>query len=193
MKLTYDRRAAAKYALKYATNYNPEWPSYKGGGGDCTNFVSQALYAGGWTMLKHEEVSSPRHSVQSWYSDRFRYGGEHTNTWSNARDFNSFLANNVVTRVRRCGPDELALGDVVQLNDYGIIHHTVIVTGVLPTTVRGKNVAFVTYHTNDVVQTILATIQNKKGDNIICWKIIDVFESPEEDWDSGGPAMYVPR
>ena len=42
----YDRAAAATYADTYWQSYNPSWPSFARKGGDCTNFVSQALYAG---------------------------------------------------------------------------------------------------------------------------------------------------
>ena len=45
----YDREAASLYARKYAKNPNKDYPfygkpDYKG---DCTNFTSQCLYAGG--------------------------------------------------------------------------------------------------------------------------------------------------
>jgi hypothetical protein len=41
----YDGNAAANYAHAWTYNYNPDYPSYQD---DCTNFVSQALKAGGW-------------------------------------------------------------------------------------------------------------------------------------------------
>ena len=45
----YDRAGAVSYALAHAADgtYNPDYPTYDGHGGDCTNFVSQALYEGG--------------------------------------------------------------------------------------------------------------------------------------------------
>ena len=39
---------AIAYADKYCINYNSSYNSYKGRGGDCANFVSQCLYAGGF-------------------------------------------------------------------------------------------------------------------------------------------------
>jgi len=45
--VAYDRASAATYADTYWQSYNPAWPSFAKKGGDCTNFVSQALYAGG--------------------------------------------------------------------------------------------------------------------------------------------------
>ena len=46
----YDRDAAVAYAQKYALNYNPEYNDYTNGGGDCMNFVSQCIHAGGMPM-----------------------------------------------------------------------------------------------------------------------------------------------
>ena len=44
-----DQKAIVDYAHKYAKKYNPEY-RVPDSGSDCTNFVSQALYAGGLTM-----------------------------------------------------------------------------------------------------------------------------------------------
>ena len=46
----YDRNAAVEYAHKYAHDNNPAYMTYEGLGGDCTNFISQCLYAGGAQM-----------------------------------------------------------------------------------------------------------------------------------------------
>jgi len=45
---TYNVSKAIAYADKYCINYNSSYNSYKGRGGDCANFVSQCLYAGGF-------------------------------------------------------------------------------------------------------------------------------------------------
>jgi putative amidase-like protein len=42
----YDGNLAATYARKWANSYNSTYPQYND---DCTNFISQALKAGGWT------------------------------------------------------------------------------------------------------------------------------------------------
>src|SRR5215469_1290477 len=168
----YDRRAAAAYALKYAIKYNPAWPSYVGAGGDCTNFVSQALYAGGWTMIwpRPRTVSADEWDTRAyyvskdprvWYANR-DYPKALSWTWSNAGSFNQFLMKNT-HRAQSCAREDLGLGDVVQLFDYNLIHHTVIATGILPTTIKRTNVAFVTYHTYDVQQTVLDHIADKTG------------------------------
>ena len=45
---TYNVSNAIAYADEYCINYNSAYNSYKGRGGDCANFVSQCLYAGGF-------------------------------------------------------------------------------------------------------------------------------------------------
>jgi putative amidase-like protein len=187
----FNRSAAAAYALKYAFSYNPEWPSYQGKGGDCTNFVSQALYAGGWTMVQIEtSILGSVRDDGSWYSGKAGSGiDDRSWTWAAAANFTRFLASGNGGRAKKCQISELALGDVVQLRDYGIIHHTLIVTGVLPTSiktpgesgiVRGRStpfplahIPFVTYHTSDVSQKPLTAIHSE---DMMCWKISDWFD-----------------
>lgn len=49
---TYSPEKAVEYAKTYAFDYNTaKYPSYAGKGGDCANFISQALHAGGKPML----------------------------------------------------------------------------------------------------------------------------------------------
>lgn len=43
----YDRNKAVAYAHKYAYSRNPNYYNFDNIGGDCTNFVSQVLAAGG--------------------------------------------------------------------------------------------------------------------------------------------------
>lgn len=53
---SYNVNSAVSYALSYSssssgtTSYNPKYKNWAGYGGDCANFVSQCLYAGGLTM-----------------------------------------------------------------------------------------------------------------------------------------------
>ena len=43
----YDPDAAVQYARQYCQHYNKEYGDYSKSGGDCANFVSQCLIAGG--------------------------------------------------------------------------------------------------------------------------------------------------
>ncbi|MCG2826633.1 MAG: N-acetylmuramoyl-L-alanine amidase, partial [Thermoplasmatales archaeon] len=46
----YDRKAVSGYADLYWENYNPEYADYSASGGDCANFVSQCMIAGGLSL-----------------------------------------------------------------------------------------------------------------------------------------------
>ena len=46
----YRRNAAVAYAHRWAYGRNPAYYDYENLGGDCTNFASQCLYAGGGVM-----------------------------------------------------------------------------------------------------------------------------------------------
>ncbi len=53
----YNPSAAAEYAKKWWDGFNPEFTNYAGQGGDCANFVSQCLHAGG--LAYSENVWAP--------------------------------------------------------------------------------------------------------------------------------------
>lgn len=60
----YNYKKMANYLEKYWKNYNPEYRDFSGKGGDCTNFVSQALKAGGWK----EKSGYYKNSNYWWYN-----------------------------------------------------------------------------------------------------------------------------
>ena len=79
---SYNRIAARDYAYKYWSSYNPAYTSYKGNGGDCANFVSQCLHAGGIptdTTWKADSVSwirasaVPSYMVNKGYATKTSY------------------------------------------------------------------------------------------------------------------------
>ena len=47
---SYNRGSAVKYANKHCKSYNPKYANYNPQGGDCANFVSQCLIAGGMNL-----------------------------------------------------------------------------------------------------------------------------------------------
>ena len=48
--IPYNREKAIEYANTWAYGRNPAYYDYSNLGGDCTNFISQCLYAGGGIM-----------------------------------------------------------------------------------------------------------------------------------------------
>ncbi|MEF9935163.1 MAG: amidase domain-containing protein [Clostridium sp.] len=61
-KFAYSPKEAVDYAIRFAYEYNPEYPHYSGYGGDCANFISQALHAGGKPMIGYNASS-----MKNWF------------------------------------------------------------------------------------------------------------------------------
>jgi hypothetical protein len=118
----YNRTAAAQYADLYWQNYNTEdYADYSGVGGDCANFVSQALIAGGLSLWQGDDGAG--HGVDI-------YG---------AMPFCDYLAGNlknyqtcVYSYIENTGtpPPYLTVGDVIMYGDSADYYrHAVIVVG----------------------------------------------------------------
>lgn len=78
----YDRQAALCYALQWAGERNPDWSAYDIYGGNCMNYVSQCLYAGGIPMDRSG-------ASWYWYSDTRR-----TSSWSGVNPFLIYAGQN---------------------------------------------------------------------------------------------------
>lgn len=117
----YIRENAVAYARKYAFSQNPLFPNFAGIGGNCTNFVSQAIYAGGCVMNYTKTFG--------WYYISL---DERSPSWSGVEYFYNFIIENagVGPFGRVATSDELEIGDVIQLakNDEGY-YHTLLVVG----------------------------------------------------------------
>lgn len=132
----YNGGAAAAYADTYWQNYNPAWPSFANSGGDCTNFVSQALYAGGISMRPYPTYSGDG----AWYMVKKRNRWSYATPWVNAQHQSSFLLQHLpgVTQVASyyglapgtTAADHAEQGDVVlyDWNNDGVFDHEAIVT-----------------------------------------------------------------
>ncbi|MET9843946.1 amidase domain-containing protein [Streptomyces ossamyceticus] len=142
----YDYKAMAAYAEKYWNVYNKDYPDYSGhgAGGDCTNFVSQSLKAGGW---KH--VPGYVYDYTKWFgnadiqSDSF----VGVNEWS-------WFAQNSKRTTPLANVFQLEVGDVLQM-DFdrdGSKDHTMIVT------YKRGGVPYVTYHSNNTLRRSVASL-----------------------------------
>lgn len=69
----YNTDAVAAYADTYWSSYNPAYPSYANVGGDCANFTSQSIHAGGMP------------TDGSWYSGAY--------AWINAGGLRTYMSN----------------------------------------------------------------------------------------------------
>lgn len=76
LRFTYDRHAAVQYAERWWNSYNPEFRKFDV---DCTNYVSQCLYAGGAPMW-----GAPDRGRGWWYRDdnwSFSWAVAHSMRW----------------------------------------------------------------------------------------------------------------
>lgn len=116
----YDRGRAVGYALKWAYSRNPRFYDFEDIGGDCTNFVSQCLYAGCGVMNYSGD--------DGWY---YINTNDRSPSWTSVEYLNRFLLTNTGTGVygEPCGLSELLPGDVIQLRNYaGRLYHSLIVS-----------------------------------------------------------------
>lgn len=117
----YIRERAVEYASRWAFSRNPLFYDYTGIGGNCTNFVSQCVYAGSCTMNFT--------AIFGWYylSDK-----ERTASWTGVEFFYNFMTGNKGPGPfgRECTEEELLVGDIIQLGrtEEGY-YHTLITVG----------------------------------------------------------------
>lgn len=129
----YNISQATRYALKYALDINPSFGNYEKWGGDCTNYVSQCLYAGN---IPFDNVGEDIRYQWYWYSESKR-----TPSWTAADSLKFYMENNNINEEGgtnlglKAAPitlNQLLRGDVVQLvDDKGRAYHSMIVTGYL--------------------------------------------------------------
>lgn len=116
----YDRIGAVRYAQKWALSRNPNYFDFSDFGGDCTNFISQSLIAGGGVMYYDK--------IKGWF---YENSYNRSASWSSVFYFEKFILNN-----KTKGPVghienvyNLEIGDLIQLRQ-GVkdFNHTVIIS-----------------------------------------------------------------
>ena len=124
LSFAYDRTAAFDYAERWALGRNPEYYDFSDLGGDCTNFVSQCVYAGSGIM----NYSNPN----GWYYISLN---QRAAAWTGVEAFYQFLTTN-----RGPGPyghlvrqSEIRVGDIIQLGKSdGTFYHSLFVLDYAP-------------------------------------------------------------
>ncbi len=106
MPLLYNRAAAVSYAHQWAFARNPAYLNFQGIGGDCTNFVSQCLKAGGAPQNYTRDIG--------WY---YTSATNRAAAWTSVEHLHRFLL-----RRHTVGPKGTAVpinqiqpGDIIQL------------------------------------------------------------------------------
>lgn len=105
--LPYNREQAVDYAHNWALKRNPRYFDFDKYGGDCTNFASQAIYAGSGIMNYTQ--------TYGWY---YSDSNNRTPAWTGVDFLHEFLVNN-----KSIGPyaeivdvKDILPGDIIQLS-----------------------------------------------------------------------------
>ncbi|MEV5983862.1 amidase domain-containing protein [Streptomyces sp. NPDC052051] len=143
----YDYKAMAAYAQKYWNNYNAEYPDFSGhgAGGDCTNFVSQALKAGGWA-----HVPGYTYDWHKWFGN----SELQSDSFVGVNEFSWFaLSSQRVTSLANVY--QMDVGDVLQMDfdKDGSKDHSMIVTSR-----SAQGVPYLTYHSTNTYNRSVASI-----------------------------------
>ena len=129
IELPYNRERAVAYARRWALSRNPLFFDFTGRGGNCTNFVSQCLFAGCGVMNDTPTFG--------WY---YRSPDDRAPAWSGVEELARFLLQSpsfleanggqgpyaVDARTAR----QIEIGDVIQLgSEEEGFYHTLLVVG----------------------------------------------------------------
>lgn len=120
----YNREAAVQYAEKWAKARNPRYYNFDKIGGNCTNFISQCLHAGGGAMNFTKDTG--------WY---YINQNNRAAAWTSVNHLHRFLTTNkgIGPRGEVVPLHKVKLADVIQLSFNGVIFsHSLIVTEVWP-------------------------------------------------------------
>lgn len=123
-QLAYRRLEALEYAKKWAFGRNPAYLDFEKLGGDCTNYVSQCIYAGSGIMNPTK--------VYGWY---YYSSSNRTASWTGVQYLYQFLTGNKGVGPYAVETDALHAepGDIVQLGKAnGTFYHSPIIVAVTP-------------------------------------------------------------
>jgi hypothetical protein len=148
----YDYTAMYNYAIRYWDNYNSEYRNY---GNDCTNFISQIMFEGGWDGVTGWPWETDDYS--KWWYD-LAAAGLTSYSWAGANAWGYFAQVYSQRTTPLAYVDELLVTDVLQVdwdhvNDGdgdGVddLDHTMFVTGRSGSGQYADEV-YLTYHTTD--------------------------------------------
>lgn len=174
----YIRRHARTYAATWAYRRNPLFYDFEELGGDCTNFVSQCVFAGCCAMNFTENFG--------WY---FLSLANRAAAWTGVPFLYNFLTTNggVGPYGEETPLSALQIGDIVQLGHAdGDFYHSLLVTG------QDQRGLLVSAHTDDAYNRRLSSYQYdvSRGIHILGYRtdmpVCNCFESL-----NSGTALFV--
>lgn len=154
--ISYDRRRAVGYALRWALSRNPRFYDFEDIGGDCTSFVSQCIYAGCGVMNYSRE--------DGWY---YISSDDRAPAWTSVELLRQFLLSNEGAGPYGVGAElsELRPGDVIQLrNGAGRLYHSLFVSFIFDPPVP-ENI-FIYSHSYDSLNRRLSTYDYAAAEGI---------------------------
>lgn len=159
----YQRADAVTYAHTWALSRNPNYYDFHDIGGDCTNFISQCLYAGSKVMNYTPTFG--------WY---YINVNRRSPSWSGVNYLYNFLIKNNSKAVfaEEVPISEIMLGDVIQLAKVNLgFYHSLLVTKIDGEQPSIDNISIST-HTLDSLDRPLNTYQY---DTLRCLHILGVY------------------
>ncbi len=134
--MPYDRLSAAAYAKTWANGRNPKYIDMSQMGGDCTNFVSQCLLAGGLSQNERWYYASPEDRAPA---------------WSDADSLCAFLLESSAAQ-EVADAQSMQPGDVVFLSTQeGDLYHALLVVE------KNAGKLYIAAHTNDAYMRPLSS------------------------------------
>lgn len=145
----YQRNDAKNYAKKWAFSRNPAYYAFDTIGGDCTNFISQCIYAGAKVMNFTPTFG--------WY---YINSTDRSPSWTGVQYLYDFLVNNT-----GIGPfakevfyaSELQTGDVIQLGNSEKYYHSLLAVRI------NSNNIYVAAHDDNAYMRQLKTYSFQKA------------------------------
>lgn len=132
IKSGYDVDAATSYAKKYATRFNPFYNAHSK---DCTNFVSQCLYAGGISMESPRDIPLGIYdTTKYWYSEPTGATWRESTSWINVDDLYTYCIKEANAERHEYASlsalkQGVQVGDVVQIgNRSGEWYHSIFIS-----------------------------------------------------------------
>ncbi len=152
--IPYSRDLAVAYANKWSLYRNPLYLDFSQLGGDCTNFISQCIYAGSHIMNYNP--------ITGWY---YRTPDDRSAAWTGVPFLHKYLTTHngdgpFGSEVDLC---DIQLGDVIQLEKGGSFYHSLLATTV-PDNPTPENV-LISAHSFDAIDRPLSSYV---FDNIRC-------------------------
>ena len=115
----YNRKKVIQYAEKWAYDRNPKYYNFDKIGGDCTNFISQCIYAG-CNVMNYKKTTG-------WY---YKNTNDKSPSWTGVEYLYKFLVNNkgVGPQGNDANEENIEIGDIAQLSfDGNVYGHSLVI------------------------------------------------------------------